>query len=176
MACPPSSGIPESQFNIVRGDTSASARCGPHNCLERIECLLSVSAAKDKPLPRLLPGTGDTSDVLLVNHSPPVNEEVALLEHNLEPRPDSIGDLRRDRRSDMFREQVVGVIEALEDTPAVAPHDRLVLGHARCELLTCEDLEKCHDLDDSICGSLVEDAFNPSLLTQVIGQGIFQCE
>jgi hypothetical protein len=108
-------------------------------------------------------------DVLLVNHPLSVNEEVALLEHNLEPRPDHFRDLCRDWRSGMFREQVVGVIEALEDTSAMAPHDRLVPGHARRELLTCEDLEKCHDLRDSICGSLVEDAFSPSLLTQVIG-------
>ncbi len=115
-------------------------------------------------------------DVLLVNHPLPVNEEVTLLEHNLEPRPDRFLHPCRYRRPDMFQEQVVCVIKALDDTSAMAPHDCLVPGHARRELLPCEDFKKCHDLRDSVCGSLVEEAFSPSLLSQVIGQGVFQSE
>ena len=57
----------------------------------------------------------------------------------------------------------------MEDTTATAPNDRLMPGHARSELLTCEDLEKCHDLLHSVCDRLVEYAFSSSLFTQVVG-------
>jgi hypothetical protein len=74
--------------DIVPEITSASGYDGPHHCLERVERVLGVAAAEDKSLPGTLPGPWDTLDVLLVNHPLAVNEKVALLEHNLKPRPD----------------------------------------------------------------------------------------
>jgi hypothetical protein len=58
MARPPSGAFSGSQLGIIRGNTSASGRSSPHDCLERVDCLLGVAAAKDEPLPALLPGTG----------------------------------------------------------------------------------------------------------------------
>lgn len=76
----------------------------------------------------------------------------------------------------MLCKQRLDIVEAPEDTPSLVFQDILLPRHSRPELITREDLEKRHDLLDGIRRCLVEDAVRPSLLTQVIGEGIFQRE
>ena len=69
---------------------------------ERIEGPLGVLATEDEPLSNLLPGMRDPLDVLLVDDPLPMDEDVALLKHDLEPRPDVFRHVRRDRDSNVL--------------------------------------------------------------------------
>ena len=68
-----------------RGATSAGGSNSPDDCFENVEGLLGIAPSQDEALPSMLSGVGNTVDVLLIDDPLPVHEDVALLEHDLEP-------------------------------------------------------------------------------------------